>query len=168
MKRLVSVFALVLSGFVLAIYLAGCSVSGKGKPDLVVVAFELKGPVTLDEENRAVVPVHVAVKNRGSSEAGVFKIATLYTGLDGPHFAAFMVKGQRDRRYAYTSGVLKPGAEFVFNGMVVFHPSEQGMEIPLYAVADSCDADENMPGYCRVDEGSERNNQSDPVSVTLP
>ena len=168
MKRLIYVISLIFSGFVLAGYLVGCSVSGKGRPDLVVVAFEIKGPVTLDKENRAVVPVHVAVKNQGVAEAGAFKIATMYTGLDGPHFAAFAVKGQRDPRYVYTRGVLKPGAEFVFNGTVVFHPSEQAMEIPLYAVADSCTEEQDMPGYCRVDERNEKNNESKPVSVVLP
>lgn len=168
MKRLVFAITLILSGFVLTAYLVGCSVSGKGRPDLVVVAFEVKGAVTLDKENRAVVPVHVAVKNQGDAEAGAFKIAAMYTGLDGPHVAALVVKGQSDPRYVHTRGVLKPGMEVVFNGTVVFHPSEQGMEIPLYVVADSCNEEQDMPSYCRVDERIEKNNQSGPVSVVLP
>ena len=168
MKRFIFVLSLMFSGLVLAGYLVGCSVSGKGKPDFVVVAFEIKGPVTLDKENRAVVPVHVAIKNQGVAEAGIFKIAAMYTGVDGPHVAALVVKGQSDPRYVYTRGVLKPGDEFVFNGTVVFHPSEQGMEVPLYVVADSCNEEQDMPGYCRVDERNEENNESRQVSVILP
>lgn len=168
MKRLIYLFATVLFCFVQVGYLVGCSVSGKGRPDLIVVAFEKTGAVTLDKENRAVVPVHVAVKNRGSSEAGVFKIAIMYTGVDGPRYTSFLVKGQKDPRYVQTRGILKPGSEFVFNGTVVFHPSEQAMIVPMYAVVDSCNGERDMPTYCRVDESSEKNNQSDPVSIILP
>ena len=168
MKRLVFLFAMILFSLIQVGYVVGCSVSGKGRPDLVVVAFEKTGAVTLDKENRAVVPVHVAVKNRGSSEAGVFKIAIMYTGVDGPRYTSFVVKGQKDPRYVQTRGILKPGSEFVFNGTVVFHPSEQAMIVPMYAVVDSCNGERDMPSYCRVDESNERNNQSDSISITLP
>lgn len=168
MKRLVFLFAMFLFGLAQVGSLVGCSVSGKGRPDLVVVAFETRGAVTLDKENRAVVPVHVAVKNQGGAEAGVFKIAIMYTSADGPRYASFVVNGQKDPRYVQTRGILKPGAEFVFDGTVVFHASEQGMIVPMYAVADSCNGEQDMPSYCRVDESNETNNQSDPISITLP
>jgi len=168
MKRLIFIFAMIFSGLIQIGYLAGCSVSGKGRPDLVVVAFEVMGPVTLDKEDRAVIPVHVAVKNQGGGEAGVFKVAVMYTGIDGPHVTDFLVKGQSDPHYAYTRGILKPGTEFVFNGMMLFKPTEQGMIVPVYAVADSCDGEQDMPSYCRVGESNEKNNESEPVSVTLP
>lgn len=168
MKRLIFLFAMILFGLSLVGYLAGCSVSGKGRPDLIVVAFEETGPVTINKEDRAEIPVHVAVKNQGGAEAGVFKITVMYTGIDGPHRVDFMVNGQSDPRYVYTRGILKPGTEFVFNGTVLFHPSEQAMIIPLYAVADSCDGEQDMPSYCRVDESNEKNNESEPISVTLP
>ena len=168
MKRLIFLFAMILFGLVQVGYFVGCSVSGKGRPDLVVVAFETRGAVTLDKENRAVVPLHVAVKNRGGAEAGVFKIAVMYTSADGPRFAHFLVKGQTNPRYVQTRGILKPDTEFVFNGTVVFHPSEQGMIVPMYAVVDSCNGERDMPSYCRVDESNEKNNQSEPISITLP
>lgn len=158
----------VAAGLLFVVSLGGCSGSVKSKPDLVIVAFEVTGPVTINGQDQAVVPVHVAVKNQGGYEAGAFKVATMYTGEDGPEDVAFNVPGQTDSRYPFTSKPLDPHAEVVFNGNVVFDDFSDGMQVPLYAVADSCDGDKNMPRYCRVDEHNEKNNESEPVMVTLP
>lgn len=166
-KGFLGLFAAVAAVLLVA-GMGGCSQATKSKPDLVVVAFEVTGPVTINGENQAVVPVHVAVKNQGGYEAGVFKVAILYTGEDGPEDVAFTVSGQTDSRYPFTTKPLDSGAEAVFNGNVIFDDFSDGMQVPLYAVADSCNGDENMPRYCRVDESNETNNESAPVMVTLP
>lgn len=158
----------VAAGVLLVVGLGGCFGSTKSKPDLVVVAFEVTGPVTINGQNQVVVPVHVAVKNQGGYETGVFKVATMYTGEDGPENVAFTVSGQTDSRYPFTSKPLESRAEVVFNGDVVFDDFSDGMQVPLYAVADSCSGDTNMPQFCRVDESNEKNNESEPVMVTLP
>ena len=122
----------------------------------------------IDNKNRAVVPVYVAVKNRGSAAAGIFKIATMYTGTAHVHAVEFNVSKGSHGWYPYTRYTLGPGDEAVFNGTIIFAAHLQGMMVPLYAIADSCIGEEYMPAYCHVDESNEVNNQSDPVMVTLP
>lgn len=167
MKRLVSIVAMLLPG----LWLFGCSSdyeSGSTKPDLVVVAFEIRGPVVIDNKNRAIIPVHVAVKNKGAAVAGIFKVAAMYKGAKNVHAVEFMVSDESRLWYPYSRDSLGLGDEAVFNGTIIFAEHLQGMMVPLYAVADSCIGEEYMPAYCHVDESNEVNNQSNSVLVTLP
>ena len=167
MKRFTNVLTLAVLGFLIAGFLGGC-LDSSAKPDLVVVAFEIKGPFTFDAEDRAVVPVQVVLKNQGAVAAGIFKTAIMYTDNGVKHVVSFTVPEESQPRYPYSREPLQPGEEMVFNGAVVFEPSQQGMMVSLHAVADSCDEEEHLPAYCRIEESNENNNESDPVSVTLP
>lgn len=170
MKRFILLLALLISGFIGLSWLSGCSGSRArdAKPDLVVVAFELTGPVTVDKENRSTVPVKVIVKNRGAGEAGRFKVAVVYMDPSGTHAIVFKVSNGSHSQGTFSRDPLEPGSEVAFNGTLVFDSSLQGMILPLYALADSCIGERDMPAYCRVDESNESNNRSDHVSVTLP
>ena len=142
------------------------------KPDLLVTTLETSGPATINAQNSVEVPLHVVVRNQGSEPAGIFKISTEYTGgainPSNTYSVAFTVPGQPNIWYPYTSGPLAAGSSASFAGRVTFHPSEHGVTVSLKAKADSCSGDEFMPVYCRVEESNETNNDSAPISVSLP
>ncbi len=142
--------------------------SADRKPDLVVTAFEVTGEPVIDIENRAMVPVHVVVKNQGNADAVVFKVSAGYAGSRDTHVAAFTVPKRSHPWYPYTWDSLEAGAELVLDGVVTFDPSLHDATVSLFAIADSCSGEDFMPAYCRVEESNEANNESKPVSVTLP
>ena len=146
----------------MVLVLAACT------PDLVVTDLETTGQATVNGDGSAEVPIRVVVKNQGSSAAGIFKVATEYTGPQGTFVVAFTVPGQTSSWYPYTGAPLSTGDEKTFDGKVTFHPSVHGVNVSLKAIADSCSGDEFMPVYCRVEEGNESNNESVTVSVLLP
>lgn len=170
MKRLLFALALTVFGFVLA----GCQGSSARalaedcKPDLVVTSFEITGAPIIDIEDRVVLPVRVIVKNQGDADADVFKVSTSYTGSRDMHVVAFTVPKRSHPWYPYTWDSLEAGAELTLDGTVTFDPSLHDATVALFAIADSCSGEEFMPGYCRIEESDEGNNQSQPVSVTLP
>lgn len=148
--------------------LSGCV----GKPDLVVTTLETTGPPTVNAENQVEVPIRVVVKNEGNAAAGIFKVATEYTGgtiePSRTFVVAFTVPGQSDIWYPHTSGSLAAGSTVNFAGKVTFNPGEHGVTVSLKATADSDSGDEFMPAYCRVEESNEDNNESTLISVSLP
>jgi len=150
----------------MGLLLSGCT------PDLVVTTLETTALPTVNADNSVEVPIRVVVKNQGNASADIFKVATEYTGgLIDPtrtFVVAFNVPSQSDFWYPYTSGSLAAGGTAIFEGNVIFNPSEHGVTVSLKATADSCSGDEFMPAYCRVEESNEGNNESAPISVPLP
>ena len=148
------------------ILISGCA------PNLIVTDLHVTGTPVINAENSFEVPVLVTVQNQGDGSADVFKVSTEYTGgtIDPARefVVAFTVPGQTDIWYPFTSGNLAPGDQVTYNGNVIFHPAEHGVEISLTATADSCSGDEFMPVYCRVDESDETNNKSTAILLTLP
>jgi hypothetical protein len=138
------------------------------QPDLVVTTLEMTGPATINPEGGVEVPILVVIKNQGGAEADVFKISTEYTGPSGTFLVPFTVPGQGDIWYASTSAPLGPGMDVTFAGNVTFQSALQGQTISLKAMADSCAGDEFMRDFCRVEESNEDNNESTPISVSLP
>jgi len=126
------------------------------------------GPVTINPAGSVEVPIRVIVKNQGTESAGIFKVATKYTGSGGTFVVAFTVPGQSDTWYPYTTGALDSGSTVTFEGKVTFSPTVHNVTVSLKAIADSCSGDESMPDYCRVKESNETNNESTPISIALP
>jgi hypothetical protein len=147
-----------------------------GPPDLIVTTWRNTGPVTRGYAGLATallpgdfeVPFQVVVRNQGGLPAGIFKVSVSYTSPDGTFVAPFTVPGQKDNWYPYTSAPLAAGASVAFEGKVIISAKLQGQTLSLRALADSCAGEERMPGYCRVEEGNEGNNESAPVAVSLP
>jgi hypothetical protein len=126
-------------------------------PDLMVTSFTAGQPSVVD--NRFQIPISVVVKNQGKAPAGVFKVKVNY--IAGP---GYLVGG-----FAYASSYLTAGAQVIFNGNVVFHPSVGGgVNVTLQAEADSCANEDSIRAYCRVLESNEGNNGSALVNVFLP
>jgi len=136
-------------------------------PDLVVTAVET-GPATINPEGGVEVPIRVVVKNQGDAEADIFKVSTEYTGPSGTFLVPFTVPGQGDIWYPYSSAPLGPGSDVTFAGNVTFQSALQGQTISLKALADSCAGEEFVPDFCRVEESNEGNNESAPISMSLP
>lgn len=157
--------------FVVLVGCVGLCLSGCAA-DLVVTKLQTMGSPTVNAENSVEVPIQVVVKNQGGAAADVFKVATEYTGgtLDPTRtfVVAFTVPGQTDIWYPRTNSPLAAGGTVAFLGKVTFHPSQHGVTVSLKATADSCSGDEFMPDYCRVQESNEGNNESTPISVSLP
>lgn len=137
-------------------------------PDLVVVSVITTGPATIDDEGQPEVPIRVMVRNQGDTPAGIFKVSTEYTGPSGTFLVAFTVAGQEDRWFPYTNSSLDARAKVEFYGVVTFGYWLQGDTVSLRALADSCAAEEFAPPYCRVEESDEGNNESEPISLSLP
>jgi len=145
-------------------------------PDLIVTTWRTTGPAVRGYAGLATalfagdfeVPFQVVVKNQGSLPASIFKVSVSYTGPDGTFVAPFTVPGQKDNWYPYTSAPLAAGASVTFEGKVILSARLQGSTVSLRALADSCAGEERMPKYCRVEESDEGNNESAPVSVSLP
>ena len=170
MKNLVLVLLLGALGYLLGGCLGstGEVLPEEGKPDLVVTAFHQRGPAVVNHENRAVVPVHVVVRNQGNADAKVFKVSTRYKDARNTHVVAFTVPRQGHPWYPYTWDALEAGAELVLEGVVTFDSALHDTTVLLFAIADSCDGEEFMPVYCRVEESDETNNQSTLVAVNVP
>jgi len=133
------------------------------RPDLVVTTFETIGRATVVRDH-VEVPVRVVVKNQGTAEAPVFKTGVQLVPSGPLRFAA---PGSRDDQY-WTTATLAAGSSATFEGRVTFGPTDRHKTVSIRAVADSCDPVEFMPAYCRVQESTEGNNMSSPVSVALP
>lgn len=139
------------------------------QPDLVITALDSTGSPQLNSQSQVEAPIRLIVRNQGNAEAAVFKVSTEYTGPDGGTFAvAFTVPGQNSLWYPFTSVPLPAGGEIAFDGWVTFLPNLQGQTVSLVGLADSCSGDERMPAVCRVEESREDNNNSTPLSLTLP
>lgn len=133
-------------------------------PDLIVTDFQvidlLLGP--LEENKEVVYAVHVTIRNQGTVEAGIFKVTVEGQKTGEPYYLhPFTVDGQGSSWYPYTSGPLPAGGEITFEGDVTIGPLAElgGVTVWLRATADSCLGDELQPGYCRVEESNENNNQ---------
>jgi subtilase family serine protease len=147
----------------MSLLLAGC------KPDLVITTFQTTGSAIVNPQGSVEVPIRVVVKNQGTGNAGIFKVATHYTDPGGSTYVvAFTVPGQSSIWYPYTSAPLAAGSDVTFAGKVTFHPAVHGVTVYLKGTADSCSGDEFMPNYCRVQESNEGNNESTPIQVSLP
>jgi hypothetical protein len=168
--------SLLLSIACICLLLSGCVADGNGngngdgngQPDLVVTTLETTGTPTVNLEGSAVVPIRVVVENQGDAAADIFKVSTAYTGTTGTYGVAFTVSGQSNMWYPYTSDPLAAGDDVTFAGNLTFVSSVHGVTVNITATADSCSGDEFMPDYCRVEESNEDNNESTPISVSLP
>jgi hypothetical protein len=109
------------------------------------------------------VPVSVAVRNQGGTAADPFKLSAHNGSLTLP----FSVGGQSSGFYPSTNSSLSPGSTVSFSGNVTLPNELGGSTVSLRIVADSCDSDEFMPSFCRVDESNESNNES-ARSIFLP
>jgi len=158
---LVCILGLLMSGAV-------CEPGTSGSPDLVVTTLEQTGDPTVNDDEAVEVPIRVIVKNQGTASAGIFKVATEYTGPDGTFVVAFTVPGQSSVWYPFTNTSLASGATVTFAGKVTFYYTVHNVTVSLKAIADSCSGDEFMPDYCRVEESNETNNESTPISIALP
>jgi hypothetical protein len=138
------------------------------QPDLVISALDLNGSAQINRKGDVEVPVRLAVRNQGNTEAGIFKVSLDYSGPDGTFAIAFTVPGQNNLWYPFTDAPLPPGDEVVFAGVVTFPTRLQGQDVSLEGLADSCSGDEFVPAACRVEESREDNNLSGPISLSLP
>jgi hypothetical protein len=155
---------LILAGY----YILKMPGSLTRKPDLVIYEFEVLGQPNINQNGDMEVPVKIIVGNRGSCAAGIFKISTMYSGPMGTYIAPLHVPGQViDDWFAFSDVSLEAGSEMSFEGKAAI-PQLRSCEITLWAVVDSCIAEDNMPKYCRVDESNEDNNVSKEVVFYLP
>lgn len=159
MKATKMILTLACAGFVLT----GCL------PDLIVSAFQITGAPTINGQGSVELPVRVTVSNVDDGQAPVFKTHVQYDSGSGTYVVAFTATGQTDIWYPWTSVSMNKGDTQTFNGVLTFHPSLHGTTVDITAHADSCSGDEFMPAYCRVQESSETNNDSNTIyGVYLP
>ena len=138
------------------------------QPDLVVTDFNRIGPVTVGSDTFYNVPVRVVIENQGNGTAGIFRVSARTIDSQGDFQQSFVVVGQTSPWRPTTMAFINPGETVVIEGILYGHPSRAGETVDYYIKADSCDGDEFMPNYCRVNESDETNNDSDFITVFLP
>jgi hypothetical protein len=136
--------------------------------DLVVSEFEVTGNGAVNAAGNVELPIRVVVSNEGNAAAAIFKVSAHYTTLRGTFVAPFTVPAQSSFWYPFTNAPLAAGAEAAFEGRLTLPAALEGTAVSLKVLADSCSGDEFMPDYCRVEESDEDNNESGPLSVTMP
>ena len=137
-------------------------------PDLVVSSLQISGPGKFNTQGGFEVPIQVVVENQGETAGGNFKLSTEYSGPNGTFVVPFTVPGENDIWYPFINTSLPAGGRTTLNGKVTINPSAQGYTVSLRVIADSCSGDENMPGYCRVEENNEGNNASEQWEISVP
>jgi hypothetical protein len=138
------------------------------QPDLVVTDFNRIGPVTVRADGFQEVPVRVVIENQGNGTAGKFRVSARYITSQGDFMRPFTVVGQSNMWRPTTMASMFPGETVALEGKLLGYPSTSGVTVDFYIKADSCDSDEFMPNYCRVNESNETNNDSDVITVFLP
>lgn len=138
--------------------------------DLVVSKIENGAPqiITIGQQQVAIVPLFVTIRNQGSLPASSFKVSVDYQSTRGKFVVSYSVQGQTSPFYPFFSGVLNPGEEITFLGNATFNSSVRRETVTLFALADSCSGDELMPDFCRIDECNEQNNESEGIIVEIP
>lgn len=116
------------------------------------------------------VMVWLGIENVGSAPSGPFKVSIDAIDSSGKRFAVpFTVRGQENIWYPVISG-LAGMAQTELHGEVTLGepsgPDLHGQAFRLAAKVDSCSGDEFMPGYCRVEENDETNNELE-KSITI-
>jgi len=138
------------------------------QPDLVVLEFVTTGEVIMRADGFQEVPVRVVIKNQGDGISSKFMISARYIESQGDFMRPFTVQGQSSLWKPQTMASMHPGETVAVEGVLVGSPGASGETVNFYIKADSCDGDEFMPEYCRVNESDETNNDSQPITVRLP
>ncbi|KQC16046.1 MAG: hypothetical protein APR56_10310 [Methanosaeta sp. SDB] len=134
-------------------------------PDLRITKVQAGEPTFKDGGREAAVPLTVTVKNFGLSKADAFEvgITVLYPGQRSEVTATFSPPGKVEG--------LDGGEDITLHGTLAL---EDPRGVPLYGQiisisshADSCFGFKAMPGYCRVEEDDETNNEM-AIDLKLP
>lgn len=116
------------------------------------------------------VMVWLGIENAGSAPSGPFKVSIDAIDSSGNRFAVpFTVRGQENIWYPVISGLAGMTQTELHGEVTLGQPSGpdlHGQAFRLAAKVDSCSGDEFMPGYCRVEESDESNNDLE-KSITL-
>jgi putative hemolysin len=119
-------------------------------------SFDLGGSV-------ARLPVWFRIENAGSAPSGSFKLSIDVIDSSGKRTVVpFTVRGQENIWYPTFSGLAGLAQTEISGEVTLGQPSGpdlHGQAFKLVAKVDSCSGDEFMPGYCRVEESDETNNE---------
>lgn len=147
-----------------------------GLPDLVVIDFEVTGPVTCDWlREKAYVPVRVVIQNLGQDQANSFNVE-IEQSWDEETFVSVCFRDPEhsdpdpsapDWCYPSMDESLSPEGTVTFTGEVTAYNIMPGPFF-LRAKADSGYCGVIPPNYCRVQEIDEDNNTSESISVSCP
>ena len=138
------------------------------RPDLVIKAFTRTGSPTVRPDNTVEVPVRVVIQNVGTAPAGPFGTGITLPSQFISTLLAFSVQGQPAKKCPTTTSPLPVGGEVQLAGKVVLPSHTRGSRVTLYAVADQCQVLVSAGYRGAVSESNEKNNRSDPLSLTVP
>jgi len=116
------------------------------------------------------IPVRFMIENAGLASSGAFKLSIDAIDSSGKRYAVpFTVQDQENIWYP-TFDDLAGLVQTEIEGEVTLGqpsgPDLHGQAFKLVAKVDSCSGDEFMPGYCRVEESIESNNEVE-TSIAL-
>lgn len=139
-------------------------------PDLRITGIETDMPSINQLYTEATIPLKITIKNSGAKTDQTFKISIEVLDSNGRLVKPYTIQVQQDKFYPWKNGMNR-GEVFTLNGKLIIGSSQDaplsGKRIIIVVRADSCMGDESMPGYCRVKEANESNNEMKKV-VNMP
>jgi hypothetical protein len=109
------------------------------------------------------IPVWLGIENAGRASSGAFKLSIDVIDSSGLRYAApFAVRDQENIWYPTLADLAGQSQMGIYGEVTLGQPSGpdlRGQAFKLVAKVDSCSGDEFMPGYCRVEESDESNNE---------
>jgi putative hemolysin len=133
------------------------------KSDLKAIRL-VTGEASFDPEGSvARIPVWLRIENGGLASSGAFKLSIDVIESSGRRYTVpFAVQDQENLWYPMIAD-LSGQSQIDIGGEVTLGqpsgPDLRGQGFTLVAKVDSCSGDEFMPGYCRVEESDESNNE---------
>ncbi len=133
-------------------------------PELRIASVAKGNPVFSKRGHEVVIPLRVVIENASTRIAKeTFKIGVMasFTNAGEPFSIPFTVYGSKDEHSFWHNRMGAWGKIAILGNATVKSPDGNpldGRNITLTIRVDSCDGDESMPHYCRVEEIDEKNN----------
>jgi putative hemolysin len=109
------------------------------------------------------IPVWLRIENAGLASSGAFKLSIDVIEISGRRYTVpFAVQDQENIWYPMVADLAGQSQIDIGGEVTLGQPSGpdlRGQTFTLVAKVDSCSGDEFKPGYCRVEESDESNNE---------
>jgi hypothetical protein len=143
--------------------------------DLVITQVEATGQGMINPNAQVEIPLRVVIKNNGALTTTIFKVAAEYTNSTTDAVLPVPLTADPTEGVDPADGIspvvrqeVAPGQELALAGRVIFAPEEQGAEVSLTVLVDSCRDETGFPDSCRIEEVDETNNRSASLPLSLP
>ena len=137
-------------------------------PNLVLSNVEILADPGINAQGQVVFPVLLEIKNLGDLPADPFKLSASFTGPNGTFGTPIYFPGGDPEFYAFIEAPLAGNEDILVEAEILLAAPNQGQEVSVQVLADSCAGEEFVPEFCRVAESDETDNTSTALNLILP